>query len=712
MARVLWHALPRAYAIVFFSSSARFGWLLVAVAWLASPLLGAAGTLAVLAAAMLVRGFGARPAAIGNGYLLFNPMLAACGAVLLARSHGYGWGITALLWAGAVVSALALTLALQGWFSPRSGLSVLSLPAVITVYGLHFAVVALAQPLAPVLAGAAVPSVWPPALESLLQAFAAMVFSNSPWIGLAILGGLALVSPLGALMAVAGFAAGAMALGLLGIPTTPASLGWCSYNFLLTGIALGAGYHVPNRSSLALAVVGSMMAALLALGLSAALGLFQILPGAMPFNFAVIALVAGLRRLPCPGLTVSPWSMLLPEAAARQAQLDALRFPHLREPALLPPFEGERVVTQGFGGNLTHRGAWRHGIDFEAPGGDGSWGAGSGSLAACRIYDTAVLAPCAGTVAGVVNHVPDNPLGGNNPQENWGNHVILRDDFGHHVMLAHLRPESSKVAIGQYVLARTELGRCGNSGRSPVPHLHVHVQESPFAGAPTRPWVMKHFVEAGPGATPPRYRLSGVPEAGTRVRAPAPDEGLHSCFSGWLPGERMFHWSLGGHEGESRVRMVFDEAGRFRLESHGGRAWLLLFLSEGVLYAHERGGARDPALDLIALALARVPCIAEPEVVWTEQSAAAPWMRPLPRAFHAALDPFIGVRTLEYQYRVRPGGGEAFALSATLLGKPPAARLAPASFVAHLGPREALVALEGESADGTPLRLLRVPATD
>src|SRR5205823_9108242 len=41
------------------------------------------------------------------------------------------------------------------------------------------------------------------------------------------------------------------------------------------------------------------------------------------------------------------------------------------------------------------------------------------------VFDTPVLSPCFGAVSCVVNHVPDNAPGQNNPDENWGNYVII-----------------------------------------------------------------------------------------------------------------------------------------------------------------------------------------------------------------------------------------------------------------------------------------------
>lgn len=59
-----------------------------------------------------------------------------------------------------------------------------------------------------------------------------------------------------------------------------------------------------------------------------------------------------------------------------------------------------------------------------------------------------------------------------------GNHVILERSGGGHVVLAHLRAGSIRVRAGDPVAAGQEVARCGNSGNSTQPHLHVQLMDS------------------------------------------------------------------------------------------------------------------------------------------------------------------------------------------------------------------------------------------
>jgi hypothetical protein len=60
-----------------------------------------------------------------------------------------------------------------------------------------------------------------------------------------------------------------------------------------------------------------------------------------------------------------------------------------------------------------------------------------------------------------------------------GNHVVIAlGPAGPFVLLAHLRAGTVRVAPGQPVATGTEVGRCGNSGNSTEPHVHLQVTDS------------------------------------------------------------------------------------------------------------------------------------------------------------------------------------------------------------------------------------------
>jgi murein DD-endopeptidase MepM/ murein hydrolase activator NlpD len=88
-----------------------------------------------------------------------------------------------------------------------------------------------------------------------------------------------------------------------------------------------------------------------------------------------------------------------------------------------------------------------------------------------------ILAPGAGTVVAAVDQYEDNPvLKPNKDAAPQGNTIVIDHGNGEFSMLAHLRHGSLKVKVGDKVKAGQEIALCGNSGNSPIPHLHYHLQ--------------------------------------------------------------------------------------------------------------------------------------------------------------------------------------------------------------------------------------------
>jgi Peptidase family M23 len=100
-----------------------------------------------------------------------------------------------------------------------------------------------------------------------------------------------------------------------------------------------------------------------------------------------------------------------------------------------------------------------------------------------------VLAPVDGVVAGVLGSAPDHRSFRGLPSVGYaltqrrraaagwealaGNHVMIQLAEGPVVAVCHLQRDSVQVQPGQEVQAGEVLGRCGNSGNSTEPHVHL-----------------------------------------------------------------------------------------------------------------------------------------------------------------------------------------------------------------------------------------------
>ncbi|HTW86040.1 MAG TPA: M23 family metallopeptidase [Candidatus Sulfotelmatobacter sp.] len=118
-----------------------------------------------------------------------------------------------------------------------------------------------------------------------------------------------------------------------------------------------------------------------------------------------------------------------------------------------------------------------------------------------RCLGEPILAPCAGTVVAAVDELPDLPpsMNPNRPGiagRELGNHVGIQTG-GTTVFLCHLQRGSLTVAAGDHVAAGTQIGRCGNSGRTTRPHLHLHAQDRPVYALRVARGVPVAFIDAG-----------------------------------------------------------------------------------------------------------------------------------------------------------------------------------------------------------------------
>lgn len=149
------------------------------------------------------------------------------------------------------------------------------------------------------------------------------------------------------------------------------------------------------------------------------------------------------------------------------------------------PFAGTWFVAQGGDTpNVNHHMQVRSqafGLDFAKVGGPAGRALNNGSGNEIKDYFSwgePVLAPTGGTIVALENALPDNAIGVHDIEHPLGNHVVLRTTGGAFVFLAHFQKGSVAVAAGAKVKAGDTLGKCGNSGNSAFPHIHMHTQDT------------------------------------------------------------------------------------------------------------------------------------------------------------------------------------------------------------------------------------------
>ena len=104
---------------------------------------------------------------------------------------------------------------------------------------------------------------------------------------------------------------------------------------------------------------------------------------------------------------------------------------------------------------------------------------GSDELNDYGCFGVDVVAPASGLVSTAHDGEPDvvPSLNTVNYEQPSGNHVVIKlDETNTYVGIAHLQAGSVRVEAGQHVNEGDIIGKCGNSGNTSEPHIHIHHQ--------------------------------------------------------------------------------------------------------------------------------------------------------------------------------------------------------------------------------------------
>jgi murein DD-endopeptidase MepM/ murein hydrolase activator NlpD len=462
-------------------------------------------------------------------------------------------------------------------------------------------------------------------IDHFLSAIGNLYFIPNPFVGLFILAVIISFSRYYILLAVTGYSAALLFLKQLGAaPEHMASSAWDS-NAILSALLVGGLFATPSLTTAALAVLAAVMAAWLALALGRIIEVAHLVPFSSPFVIAAwCVLYAAVRN----NRISSSFNLNSPAAPERSYERTQISLARVGSPSSTPlalPFTGEWTVSQGFSGQHTHRGAWKHALDFIVMESDKSFANKGNRLEDFFCYNQPVFSPAYGQIWRIVNDVPDNPPGTVNVAANWGNFVLIRLYNGQFTLIAHLKPGSIYVLPGAWVKPGDFIGYCGNSGRSPQPHIHLHLQANDEIGAPTIPFHLASVLVAKP-AVEAHYQLAVVPdESSTVMSAVAGDVRPFYLFAG-----RGVRYTVACNEQLSInwcIHCEVDEQGRTVLvSSTGGRC--IAESTWSVFACYERDDTSDSNLDLWLLACGYTPVSYQVEH-WQDRYTPA---RLLPRA--------------------------------------------------------------------------------
>ncbi len=602
------------YAQILFSNRRWLGGLLL-VATFVEPKLGVLGLTGVVLSNALAYLLKFDAARIRSGFYGFN-------GILFGAAFDYYFQLTPFLLTVFPVflfMTFLIAAVLENHFATVFNLPGLSLPFVLSLY---ITIIFLrnydwiAASTAGHAASASLLASLPESVLAYLHSLALIFFQPSAVAGALIAIGILLFSRVLFLLSIVGFAASVLFMHWLLPQRADELMILVGFNAILAAVALGGSLVIPSRKSVLLAILAVLMVVIFTGFFAQTVTTTRLPILVLPFNFVVLATIYSLKfRQKSSNLVLLYFQPGSPEENYYYHHSQLARFEKFKYFMPDLPVSGEWMISQGHNGEITHKSDWRYAWDFVVAGEDGRTYADSGlELEDFHCFRLPVTAPLDGEVVLVVDSIPNNKIGDVNLTQNWGNTIILNHGEGLFSSLSHLDPRTARVAKGDKVKRGEILALCGNSGRSPEPHLHFQFQATDQLGDKTILHPFGYFLAGDDNA--PRLRISAYPAEGTRVQNIVEHRAVKQAFHFPFGSEMEWEWTDGHGRRQSETWTVrVDVYNALYLRSSAG-ATLGFTAGDKVFYLTTFQGNRRSALYHFYLCAAQVPMTFLDNLAW------------------------------------------------------------------------------------------------
>ena len=502
-------SIVNSYAQIFFSNHKWLAYLLLLASFI-DPYLGVSGLIAAAASVFFAKWMGFNKESIRSGMYSYNSILVGFTIGVFYKFSLPFFGILLL----ASLLTMLITVCLSA-FVAAYRIPFLSLPFMFGVWAIllgarGFKAIELSE--RGIYAINDLYSFWGPDMAKFMQEMAllkfpllidvylksmgAIFFQYNLLTGILMALGLLIYSRIAFSLSVLGFLTGYYFVQFFQGNMTELEYSYIGFNYILSSVALGGFFMVPSLRSYLLVMVS---AALIALSISA-LGnffyVFQLPIYSLPFSIVVMLMIYALNnRYSMNGLHMVQYQQYSPEKNLYTYHNRLERFKNDTYFHIHLPFYGEWFVSQAHEGAITHKDDWRFAFDFViADETQKTFKSPGEEVTDFYCYNLPVLSPAAGYVVTLVDGIVDNAIGEVNLGENWGNAIVIKHSDFLYSKITHIKDASFKVKLGDYVKKGEVLASCGNSGRSPEPHIHFQVQSTPFVGAKTLKYPISYYV--------------------------------------------------------------------------------------------------------------------------------------------------------------------------------------------------------------------------
>ncbi len=370
------------------------------------------------------------------------------------------------------------------------------------------------------------------------RSLGAIFFQYNDLAGIFLAIGILIYSRIGFVLSLFGFAVGYLFYHFLGGDFSQLIYSYIGFNFILTAIALGGFFVVPSRRSFLLLLFTIPTIGLLISSMHTLLGYFNLPLYSLPFNIVVLLFLAAMAiRTKSKGLQLVTLQQFSPEKNHYKYYNSVERFSSESYFHISLPIIGEWNISQGHDGEITHQDEWKHAWDFDIRDDENKSFKDPGyNLNDYFAYDSPVAAPSSGYIVQIIDGVNDNEIGKVDLENNWGNTIVIKHGEYIFSKLSHLKKDTIKVKVGDYIKKNEVIAYSGSSGRSPEPHLHFQVQSTQYIGSKTLQYPVSYYLTKEEDKY--KFHSFEIPKAGETVSNVQNTKLLIEAFS-FIPGKTL-----------------------------------------------------------------------------------------------------------------------------------------------------------------------------
>jgi urea transporter/murein DD-endopeptidase MepM/ murein hydrolase activator NlpD len=591
-------AVLNSYSVIFFFNNRLIALLLLIVTFF-NIIAGLSGLLAVLVAVLIARSMGFDNSLLRQGIYSFNALLTGI-AIGAFFEPGPVFFVILVL---ASLFSLIISVAMGGWLG-KYRLPFLSIPFILSFWIIHLPAGQLAN------LGLTQRNVfWMneiysvggknlldffQTVESLpinkmvtiyFKSLSSIFFQDNILAGMLIAAALLIGSRITFLLSVTGFFTAYLFARFAGADMVSFSFYNVGANYILVAIAVGGFFTIPSIYSFLWSIILVPLTSLLILFLNRLLTPVHLPVFSLPFSLITILFIWFLILRVKPGKTVltvihnfSPEINLYTYYNNISRVSGSIYFP------LSLPFWGEWTVSQGYDGKYTHKGEWSHALDFVLTDElKKNWNNSTSQVANFYCYNKPVVSPGDGVVTELIDNIDDNEPGKVNTLQNWGNTIVIRHLNNLYSQVSHLKAGTFKVGKGDYVRRGDLLALCGNSGRSPEPHIHMQMQTTPSPGAKTTEYPLSYYLLKR--GTDHILKTFSIPHEGDTISNLSTCGLLRSAFD-FQPGKVMrFRYSINTVKEKYEEWEVLTDAWNYKYLYCAETRSAAYFVNDGIMFS-------------------------------------------------------------------------------------------------------------------------------